>query len=311
MLMSKIITITLNPAIDKTTHTDKVEPEKKLRCTHPVYQPGGGGINVSRALAHMGCNSTPLYLAGGYTGDFLQRMLAAENIKSLVIPTEGFTRTNITVVDESTGLQYRFGMVSPSIKETEWQQCLTILEQQEGVEFIVASGSIPHDVPTDFFGRVAAIAKKKKAKLIIDTSGDALQHAVTEGVFMIKPNRTELSALYGKEELTKDKTKEAAQSIIASGGCQAMVISMGPDGAMLITSDECFQIPSPVVKVKSTVGAGDSMVAGIVYALSHQYNWHDTICYGVACGTAATLNEGTELCKKEDIDRLFKEIKEK
>ena len=86
---------------------------------------------------------------------------------------------------------------------------------------------------------------------------------------------------------------------------------MGPDGAMLITSDECFQIPSPVVKVKSTVGAGDSMVAGIVYALSHQYNWHDTICYGVACGTAATLNEGTELCKKEDIDRLFKEIKEK
>ena len=307
--MSKIITITLNPAIDKTTHTDKVVPEKKLSCTHPVYQPGGGGINVSRALAHMGCSSSPMYLAGGYTGDFLQRMLAEENITSLVIPTEGFTRTNITVVDESTGLQYRFGMVSPSIKESEWQQCLTLLEKQEGVEYIVASGSIPHDVPVDFFGRVASIANKKNAKLVIDTSGEALQHAVTEGVFMIKPNLTELSELYGKEELTQDKVKEAAQFIINNGGCKAMVISMGADGAMLITSDECFQIPTPIVKVKSTVGAGDSMVAGIVFAQSKHWNWHDTICYGVACGTAATLNEGTELCKKEDIERLYLEIK--
>jgi 6-phosphofructokinase 2 len=307
--MAKIITLTLNPAIDKTTYTSKVVPEKKLSCTHPVYHPGGGGINVSRALAHLGCHSTPLYLAGGNTGIHFQQLLAQEFIGSIAIPIEGNTRTNLTVVEESTGLQFRFGMVSPPIKESEWQFCLQILEQQIDFDYIIASGSIPPEVPMDFFGRVASIAKAKNARLIIDTSGEALEHAIKVGVFLIKPNLAELSALYGKEELTFDKTKEAAQSIIASGACRAMAISMGPQGALLVTEDEYIHISSPQVNVKSTVGAGDSMVAGIVYGLSKNWNWKDTLSYGVACGTAATLNEGTQLCQKEDVERLFAEIK--
>ncbi len=307
--MAKIITLTLNPAIDKTTYTAKVVPEKKLSCTHPVYHPGGGGINVSRALAHLGCHSTPVYLAGGNTGIHFQQLLAQEFIGSIAIPIEGNTRTNLTVVEETSGLQFRFGMVSPPIKESEWQFCLQILEQQIDFDYIIASGSIPPEVPMDFFGRVASIAKAKNARLIIDTSGEALEHAIKVGVFLIKPNLTELSALYGKEELTFDKTKEAAQSIIAGGACNAMVISLGPNGALLVTEDEYIHIPSPHVNVKSTVGAGDSMVAGIVYGLSKNWNWKDTLSYGVACGAAATLNEGTQLCKKEDVERLFAEIK--
>lgn len=307
--MAKIITLTLNPAIDKTTYTAKVVPEKKLSCTHPVYHPGGGGINVSRALAHLGCHSTPLYLAGGNTGIHFQQLLAQEFIGSIAIPIEGNTRTNLTVVEETTGLQFRFGMVSPPIKESEWQFCLQILEQQIDFDYIIASGSIPPEVPMDFFGRVASIAKAKNARLIIDTSGEALEHAIKVGVFLIKPNLAELSALYGKEELTIDKTKEAAQSIIASGACKAIAISMGPQGALLVTEDEYIHIPSPQVKVKSTVGAGDSMVAGIVYGLSKNWNWQDTLSFGVACGAAATLNEGTQLCQKEDVERLFTEIK--
>ena len=307
--MAKIITLTLNPAVDKTTYTDKVVPEKKLSCTHPIYQPGGGGVNVSRALAHLGTHTTPIYLAGGFTGSHLQQLLAKEGIGSVVVPIESNTRMNLTVVEQSTGLQFRFGMVSPAIKENEWKFCLQLLEQQDDLDYIIASGSIPPEVPMDFFGQVATIAKAKNAKLIIDTSGEALQHAINVGVFMIKPNLTELSALYGKEELTVDKIKEAGQAIIARGACEAMAISMGPDGAILVTKEEYHHIPSPSVKVKSTVGAGDSMVAGIVFGLTSNWNWKDTVSYGVACGTAATLNEGTQLCKKEDVERLFAEIK--
>jgi 6-phosphofructokinase 2 len=306
--MTRIITLTLNPAIDKTTHTAKVVPEKKLSCSHPVYHPGGGGINVSRALAFLGCYSTPVYLAGGNTGNHFQQLLAKEFIGSIVIPIEGNTRTNLTVVEESTGLQFRFGMVSPPVKESEWQFCLKVLEQQVGFDYLIASGSIPPEVPVDFFGRVASIAKAKNVRLVIDTSGEALQHALKVGVFMMKPNICELSALYGEEKLTLDKTKEVAESLIATGACEAMAISMGADGAALVTKDEYIHIPSPSVKVKSTVGAGDSMVAGIVYGLSNNWHWRNALGYGVACGTAATMNEGTQLCRREDAERLYAEI---
>jgi 6-phosphofructokinase 2 len=307
--MSKIITLTLNPAVDKTTYTAKVVPEKKLRCSHPIYHAGGGGINVSRALARLGCYSTPVYLAGGTTGNHFQQLLAKEHLGSIVVPIEGNTRTNLTVVEESTGFQFRFGMISPPILESEWQFCLQILEQQLDFDYIVASGSIPPEVPLDFFGRVAAIAKSKNARLIIDTSGEALQQAIKVGVFLIKPNLAELSALYGLEELAKEDIKKAAQSIIASGACTAVAISMVPDGAGLVTKEEYYQISAPPVVVKSTVGAGDCMVAGMVYGISNNWSWQDILSYGIACGSAATLNEGTQLCTKADVDRLYAEIK--
>jgi len=306
--MNKIITITLNPAIDKTTSTEKVVPEKKLRCTYPTFEPGGGGINVSRALAHMGCESLAMYFAGGYSGNFLQELLIKENIPSVVIPIKGNTRTNIIVVDKSTQLQYRFGMVSPPVEEGDWKLFLEQLEKQSGYDYVVASGSLPDGVPIDFFGRVAAIVKKQHARLIVDTSGEALKHAMFEGVFMVKPNINELSSLCGKEEFQKGEIVTAARSIITKKGCEVMVVSMGKEGAMLVTKEEDYQIVPPDIIIKSTVGAGDSMVAGMIFALSKNMDWNDVLCYGIAFGTAATMNEGTALCKKKDVERLFNEM---
>jgi 6-phosphofructokinase 2 len=306
--MSKIITITLSPAIDKTTSTYKIVPEKKMRCLHPTYEPGGGGINVSRALEHLGCESLAMYFAGGFNGDFFKNLLVKENIRSLIVPVKAHTRTNIIVVETSTGQQYRFGMESQPAKEEDWKLFLTMLEEQEDYEYVVASGSLPDGVPLDFFGRVSAIVKRKNAKLIVDTSDEALKQAVQEGVFMIKPNLNELSFLFGQEELQKDEVIQAAQSIIKNKGCEIMAVSMGKDGALLVTENEYWHIVPPDITVKSTVGAGDSMVAGMVYALSRGFSWRDVLCYGVSCGTAATMNAGTALCKKGDVDRLFEEL---
>ena len=307
--MSRIITITLSPAIDKTTSTEKVVPEQKLRCMPPTYEPGGGGINVSRALRHLGCESLAMYFAGGYSGNFFQELVKNEDIHSLVIPIQGNTRTNIIVVEESTHQQYRFGMVSPPVEEQDWQLFLATLEKQSGYEYVIASGSLPAGVPLDFFGRVSAIVKKHDAKLIVDTSGDALKQAITEGVYMIKPNLNELSFLCGQAQLEKEEVVAAAKSIIKTKGCEVVAVSLGKEGAMLVTANEYWHIVPPPIIPKSTVGAGDSMVAGIVYALSKGFGWEDVLRFGVSCGTAATMNEGTALCKKEDVDRLYQQLK--
>ena len=307
--MKKIVTLTLNPAIDKSTSVKSIVPDKKLRCKPPRFEPGGGGVNVSRALKKLGEDSTAIYLAGGYSGKFYHELLDGEGIESCVIEISGHTRENLIVVDESANLQYRFGMPGPIIKEEEWQKCIDVLSKANEVDYIVVSGSLPEGVPTDFIGRVAAVARKVDARVIIDTSGEPLKHAIDEGVFMMKPNLGELSSLHGVEELNEDDVVSAAREIISNGGCEVMAVSMGPSGAMLVTKNDVFDSPSPAIRKRSTVGAGDSMVAGMVLALSKGLGWMDVLHYGIATGTATTMNPGTELCKKEDVEKLYAWLK--
>lgn len=309
--MQKIVTLTLNPAIDKSTTVDAIVPDRKLRCSQPVFEPGGGGVNVSRAIKKLGGTSTAIYIAGGYSGNHLQYLLDEEGIESCVVDFKGHTRENLIVVDQSSNSQYRFGMPGPALNKDDWQKCLDLLKDSAGVEYIVASGSLPEGVPEDFFGRLACIAKKVNARLIVDTSGEPLRYATNEGVFLIKPNLGELSNLYGKDELLEADVIEAARAIINKGGSEVMVISMGALGAMLITKDDVIEVASPTVKSKSTVGAGDSMVAGMVLALSKGATWLEVLQYGIATGTATTMNPGTELCKKEDVERLYAYLRAK
>jgi 6-phosphofructokinase 2 len=303
--MEKIVTLTLNPAIDKSTTTKAIVPDKKLRCTPPKFEPGGGGVNVSRALNRLGVASTAVYLAGGYSGKFFTQLLEEEGVQSSVIDIAAHTRENMIVVDESANLQYRFGMPGPTVQEQEWKSCLHTLECCSNVEYIVASGSMPEGVPADFLNQLAAIAKKINARLIVDTSGEPLKHAIEEGVFLLKPNLGELSSLKGVEELQHHDIVPAAREIISSGGCEIMVVSMGASGAMLITKDEVVHSPSPTVRRRSTVGAGDSMVAGMVKALAEKKSLLEVLQFGIATGTATTMNPGTELCRKEDVERLY------
>lgn len=306
--MASIVTITFNPAIDKSTTIPSLIPEKKLRCTAPVFEPGGGGINVARAIKKLGGNATAIYLAGGYSGKFLHQLLINDEIFSVVIETKQHSRENLIVLDTSSNLQYRFGMPGPSINEEEWKRCLLEIEKINDAEFIVGSGSLPAGVPADIFARIAEIAKNKKAKFIVDTSGEALKYALEEGVYLVKPNLGELSWLAGKEELNGNEAAAVARELICSGKSEVIVVSMGAAGAILVTETEGYQIIPPPVKRNSTVGAGDSMVAGIVFGLSKGRSLLEATRYGVACGTAATLNAGTQLCNAKDVEKLFAEI---
>jgi 6-phosphofructokinase 2 len=300
----RIVTLTVNPALDKSTSVKALVAEKKMRCANPLVEPGGGGVNVSRALKQLGHDSTAMYLAGGYTGEFYTSLLKAAEIETCPVQINGHTRENIIVVDESSNQQYRFGMEGPEVTEAEWKTCLEMIAA-EPFDFLVASGSLAPGIPTSFFGQLAGIVKRKKARLIIDTSGEGLKDAVDEGVYMIKPNLGELSALYGVKELHDEDAGEAAKEMVRKGFCEMIAVSMGAGGALLIAKDEVNKVYAPTVKKKSTVGAGDSMVAGMLAGIMRGYSNKDILRYGVAAGTAATMNAGTRLCKKEDTDRLF------
>lgn len=306
----KIITITFSPCIDKTTSVPEFIPEKKLRCAPPVLEAGGGGINVSRALVKLGGESVAIYPSGGCTGILFDRLLAKDKVKAKVVRAESETRENFIVVQESTGDQYRFGTPGTFLSEAEWRECIRLIEEENEIDFIVASGSLPPGVPLDIYATIAAIAKKRNAKFIVDTSGEALSHAINEGVFLLKPNLNELGLLTGKPVATAAQITEAAKQIISEKNCQAVVVSMGGAGAIFVSERYSEKIPVPKVTVRSTVGAGDSMVAGIVLYLSRGADMLEAVQYGLACGTAATMNPGTELCKKVDADKIFNEIKE-
>lgn len=307
--MPRIITITFNPAIDKSTTITSLIPEKKLKCSPPIFEPGGGGINVARAIKKLGGNATAIYLAGGYSGKFLNQLLDEENIPSIVVETRHHSRENMIVLDNSTNLQYRFGMPGPAIYENEWKQVLSVVEELKDVEYIVASGSLPSGVPTDIFAHLAVISRIKNAKFIVDTSGEALQDAVNQGVYLLKPNLSELSALAGREELNGNQVEEVARRLIQKGKCEVIVVSLGATGAMLVTETETHHIIPPPVKKSSTVGAGDSMLAGIVLSLSENKTLLEAAQYGVACGTAACMTQGTQLCRLSDAEKLYASIK--
>lgn len=302
--MTKIITLTVNPAIDKSTKFSGLVAEQKIRCESPHFDAGGGGINVSKAIARLGGKSLAVFTAGGPSGELLQDLLKKESIDYQAIVTKNWTRENFIAVDVLTNSQYRFGMPGAAILPEEGNEILKQIEALKP-EYLVASGSLSTGIGDDFYEKVAAISRKIGSKLIIDTSGEPLKMAIDEGVYLLKPNVSELAKLVGADTLEIDEVDEAAREIIAKGGCEIVVVSLGPQGAVLVTKDICELIPAPSVQKKSTVGAGDSMVGGMVWALSTGKTLQEMIRWGVACGSAATMNEGTQLFKKEDAKRLF------
>ncbi len=304
--MPKIVTLTMNPVVDKDTHVAGIVPNKKLRCASPEYFAGGGGINVSRALKKLGGESLCVYLAGGPTGDHLQQLITTENIAQEVVSIEGWTRENLSVTDTNTQLQYRFGVPGPNVKQEEWKRVLTFLEANlEQDDFLVASGKLPPGVPTDFYVLVSKITDGNKSKLVLDTSGDALIPSMKANIYLMKPNLGELSTIMGVTSISAFDLEPLAKKFLDKHSCEILVVSLGAKGAIWGQGDELEHIPAPTVHQKSAIGAGDSMVAGMVHSLITGKSLGEAIKYGVACGTAATLHPGTQLCNKEDADQLY------
>ncbi|MGB8719462.1 MAG: 1-phosphofructokinase family hexose kinase [Desulfobacterales bacterium] len=307
--MKTIVSMALNPAIDKSSSVEHVVAERKLYCKPPRFEPGGGGVNVSRAIKKLGGESILLYPAGGLAGERLKELLDQEGLDHRPFPIEGLIRESLVILEESTGQQYRFGMPGPEFQEKEWEQFLQELSAIDpSPDYLVASGSLPPGVPTDFYARVARIGKDRGAKTIIDVAGEALEQALKQGVYLIKPNVGEFRELVGKNIKEKSQIKAEAQKIVQSGRCEVLVISLGAAGALMVSAQFTEHILPPTVPIVSKVGAGDSMVAGIVLSLAQGKPLRESVLFGVAAGTAAVMTPGTELCRREDAERLFENM---
>lgn len=306
-----IVTITINPALDKSSVVEKLIPEKKLRCSNMIIEAGGGGINVSKAIKKLGGESIAIFPSGGLNGSMLNQILESQNITCKAIPVANETRECFTITEGCTNAQYRFVMPGSFLSNEEIEQCINaIASLNSSPTIIVASGSLPPGVPDNFFARLAAVSKRVGTKCIIDTSGKPLLLAAQKGVYMLKPNLSELCSLVGKDYLQLNEVDEAAHEVIHKGHCEAIVVSMGPAGAMLVTENYHEKIPAPIVKKLSTVGAGDSMVGGIAWMLEQGASLQQAVRFGVACGSAATMNPGTQLFRIEDVLKLYDWINE-
>ncbi|PQJ35225.1 phosphofructokinase [Salinibacter sp. 10B] len=307
--MSSIATLTLNPAIDKNTRVERVVAEEKLRCDTPTREPGGGGINVSRAIHRLGGSAHTLYTAGGFTGNLLNDLLDAEDLDHTPISTAAMTRENMIVYETSTDRQFRFGMPGPELTTAEWDECLNALRALDpSPDYLVASGSLPPGLSDDAYAAVADVAHSLGARPILDTSGSALYQARTAGWYLLKPNLRELEQLTGHSLVSDSQRIEAAREMIDDGYCEIVVLSMGASGALLITADRAEHVRSPTVPIKSRVGAGDSMVGGLTLALAREAPLPRAVRYGVAAGAAAVMTPGTELCRQADVETLFDQM---
>jgi 6-phosphofructokinase 2 len=308
--MTDIVALTLNPSIDISTSVERVEPTRKLRCSSPRLYPGGGGVNVARVALRFGAGVELVYPTGGSTGHLLRRLIEREGIPNLAVDLAEETREDLTVFEEATGAEYRFVLPGPRVSESEWRNCLGVLESLHSrPKFMVASGSLPPDVPQDFYARVARIARKLGAKFVLDTSGTALEAALKEGVYLLKPNLRELNEFLGAEAADDGAIIEASRRIIARYGVEVVVTSLGEDGAILVSAGKTLRAEAPHVHVLSAVGAGDSFLGAMVSRLATGHPLEDAFRYAVAAGAAAVLTPGTALCDRADVERLLPEVR--
>lgn len=314
--MDRVVTVTMNPAVDASSSTDRVAADEKLRCDPLEREPGGGGLNVARAIGKLGGEALALYTRGGTMGRLLGELLDAEPLRHEPLEIGGATRENVTIReagrDSGSGRQYRFVMPGPELERSEWE---AVLERVTSLDpppaYLVASGSLPGGAPDDFFARLGDVARERGARFVLDTSGDALRQALSSSVYLLKPNLRELGQIAGRDVSEDPEQEEAATAIVQDRKAEVVVVSLGAGGVLLVTDGFSERIPAPTVPIRSKVGAGDSTVAGMVLALARGRDIHEAVRFGVAAGAAAVMTPGSELCRREDTERLYERVKRK
>ncbi len=305
----RIVTLTINPTVDTSSSTEKVAPNRKLRCRRPQHEPGGGGINVARAIAKLGGEALAIYPAGGATGRMLYELLDREGVDQQVIDIEDHIRENFTVTEGESDQQFRFVMPGPSISVNEREKLTeTLTDRCEDADYFVFSGSLPGEVPEGFYADVAAKVKRCNSKVIVDTSGEPLRQSLGEGIYLFKPNLRELGDMVSGQLEGEGQIVKAVRRLIDQGAVEIGLVSLGAAGALLVSGDRATHYRSPTVKIASRVGAGDSMVAGLVLALSRGEDISEAVRFGVAAGAAAVMTPRSELCRREDTERLVEQV---
>ncbi|WP_343117327.1 1-phosphofructokinase family hexose kinase [Ostreiculturibacter nitratireducens] len=311
--MNQILTVTLNPTVDLATSAERILPGRKLRCGRPATDPGGGGINVSRAIAILGGDSTAFIAVGGATGERLVQMLTVEGIGLSIFPGPGETRQSFSVTDRTTGDQYRF--VLPGPEWTEPRVTLALDEIGKVVarsSYVVLSGSLPPGVPLEFPYRLAEVVARKGGRFVLDTSGTALRRVAELAdpargpvAHVLRMDHLEAEELAGAPLSSRKDSADFAQELVRRGLARIVILARGADGSTLVTAEERLHAEAAEVPVASGVGAGDSFVGAFTLSLSRAEPLATALSKGSAAASAAMMTEATKLCTRADAERLF------
>jgi 6-phosphofructokinase 2 len=303
--MDSIVTLTMNPALDVTVAAEAVRPTDKVRCSRARYDAGGGGINVAKIAHVLGAPVSAVFPAGGASGDIVTRLVAQAGVPFRRIDIAEPTRESFTIDETGTGLQYRFVLPGPRLTPAEQAGCVDQLRGgASSAQFVVASGSLPPGVPADFYQRIADVCGDTGARFVLDTSGAGLRH-VHHGVFVLKASVRELRECVGRDLTTESEQLDAAHELVDSGRAEAVVVSLGAQGALLATPTESCRFDAIPMRAVSGVGAGDAMVAGITVGLTRGWPLSMSVRFGMAAGAAMLMTPGTAPCTRADTERLF------
>jgi 6-phosphofructokinase 2 len=299
----RIVTLTLNPAVDMASTAPSVRPTHKVRTFDEHVDPGGGGVNVARVVHAMGGETLALVLAGGVTGHFLAELLDDAGVPHRCLPIAGRTRVSTMVYDQTSGLEYRFVPQGPVIAATEWSSMLTALQETEA-DWVVASGSLPPGVPEDFYARVAKICAARGQRFVLDSSGAPLKAALGCGITVMKPSLNELEHLVGCELRDAVAQDAQAMAMVRGGAATMMAVTLGADGALLATADGVYRRAALAGVVRSTVGAGDAFLAAMILALARGCTAEHALAWGIAAAGVAITGVGTARLTRAAVEAL-------
>jgi len=310
-MMRDILTVTLNPALDLATEVDRILPDMKLRCAPAQLDPGGGGINVSRAIAILGGTSRTFVVLGGHNGDHMAKLMAEAGLTLIVHPGRGETRSSLSVYDRTTHDQFRFMLPGP-----EWLPLdiatvtAAVTHTAEPGGLAVISGSIPPGVPMSIPLDLARALHARGVDTVVDTSGEALRiaGAATDGaIHVLRMNHNEANDLAGRNLQSLKDSADFAETLVARGVARIVIVARDREGSVLATAGLRLHAPAADVPVKSKVGSGDTFVGAFVLGLAQGQDIATALTRGVAGASAAVMTDATRLCRREDAERLIAE----
>ncbi|TYC93999.1 1-phosphofructokinase family hexose kinase [Novosphingobium sp. BW1] len=306
--MKSIATLTMNPTIDVSYDVAEMRHTHKMRTDNEWYAPGGGGLNVARVFVRLGGHARSFYLSGGATGPALDGLIDLHQLVRTRIAITGPTRVASAVLERQSGKEYRFTPQGPRIAPEEWNECLDRLDETNA-DIAVLSGSLPPGVPDDFYAQATRRLRGKGIKVVLDSSGPALSHGIAQGdLLLVKPSSGELERYLGTSLRGHPAIAEAARGIVAEGKARLVAVTLGHEGAILARANGAWFLPALPIEAASAVGAGDSFVAAMVYALARGDDDFAAFGMGLAAGTAAVLRAGTGLAQAPDIARLLRQV---
>ena len=303
-----ITTVTLNPAIDRTIILDSFHHGSVNRLKSAREDIGGKGINVTKVLKSLGHNSCAIGFIGEKNKSYVENLLKGEQLTSDFITVEGQTRLNTKIVELDTKITTDINEIGFEIS-SEQLSCLeeSIVKYAKKSELLVFSGSIPKGLPSNIYFKLLSIAGEF-TKTVLDADGVFLLEGIKARPYIIKPNIHELENALSKKLTTHEEIKEAARELIRAYDIKYILVSMGGDGSILVSANEAIFAKALKIDVKSSVGAGDSMVAGFIYGISNGFTANKALAYATSCGALAASQEGTQSFKKEAVEEFVKKV---